>query len=94
MVVVLEQLRARDEQGSWLFKCTGSQYIANGMPTDAALKVLVEKMGLPECLDRSSSASDVLACCKLIIWEKYTTSKGCGREYIGKNLVGLRDPPR
>ncbi|KAI3846473.1 hypothetical protein MKX03_034954 [Papaver bracteatum] len=43
---------------------SGSQYIANGMPTEAALKVLVEKMGLPEGLDRSSSASDVLSCCK------------------------------
>ncbi|KAI3851990.1 hypothetical protein MKW98_019989 [Papaver atlanticum] len=43
---------------------SGSQYIANGMPTEAALKVLVEKMGLPDGLDRSSSASDVLSCCK------------------------------
>ncbi|KAI3909680.1 hypothetical protein MKW98_014097 [Papaver atlanticum] len=34
------------------------------MPTEAAVKVLVEKMGLPEGLDRSSSASDVLSCCK------------------------------
>ncbi|KAI3872461.1 hypothetical protein MKX03_023201 [Papaver bracteatum] len=41
---------------------SGSQCIANGMPTEAALKVLVEKMGLPEGLDRSSSASDVLSC--------------------------------
>ncbi|MCL7022912.1 hypothetical protein MKW94_016168, partial [Papaver nudicaule] len=43
---------------------SGSQYIANGMPTEAALKLLVEKRGIPEGLDRSLSASDVLSCCK------------------------------
>ncbi|KAF8395046.1 hypothetical protein HHK36_018985 [Tetracentron sinense] len=45
---------------------SGHQYFANGMPTEAALKVLVEKMGLPEGFnDRSSSgSSDVLRCCQ------------------------------
>ncbi|KAL9686353.1 hypothetical protein QQ045_023809 [Rhodiola kirilowii] len=43
------------------------KYVSNGMPTEAALKVLVEKMGPPEgsLLDRSSSSqNDVLRCCK------------------------------
>ncbi|PIA52925.1 hypothetical protein AQUCO_01000647v1 [Aquilegia coerulea] len=45
---------------------SGHQYVSNGMPTEAALKVLVEKMGLPEGFDRSSTASSdvVLRCCQ------------------------------
>ncbi|MCL7039240.1 hypothetical protein MKW94_004117 [Papaver nudicaule] len=46
---------------------SGSQYIANGMPTEAALKLLTCLFlcfRLPERLDRSSSSSDVLSCCK------------------------------
>ncbi|XP_058098983.1 calcium-transporting ATPase 4, endoplasmic reticulum-type-like [Magnolia sinica] len=45
---------------------SGHQYIASGLPTEAALKVLVEKMGLPESIDRSSSAFSgfVLPCCQ------------------------------
>lgn len=41
------------------------QYFANGMPTEAALKVLVEKMGLPKGFDHSSLklAGAVLPCC-------------------------------
>ncbi|KAF5197620.1 Calcium-transporting ATPase 1, endoplasmic reticulum-type [Thalictrum thalictroides] len=41
---------------------SGNQYVSNGMPTEAALKVLVEKMGLPE--GSSSASSDVLCCCQ------------------------------
>ncbi|OVA18235.1 Cation-transporting P-type ATPase [Macleaya cordata] len=44
---------------------SGHQYVANGMPTEAALKVLVEKMGLPEGFDHpSSDSADVLRCCQ------------------------------
>ncbi|KAJ0021241.1 hypothetical protein Pint_32288 [Pistacia integerrima] len=49
---------------------SGSHYVASGMPTEAALKVLVEKMGFPEGLNDGSSSSlkDVLRCCQL--WNK------------------------
>ncbi|KAL9270735.1 Calcium-transporting ATPase 1, endoplasmic reticulum-type-like protein, partial [Drosera capensis] len=42
---------------------SGHHFVANGMPTEAALKVLVEKMGLPNGLDPVSSSrnGDVLA---------------------------------
>ncbi|KAM1489609.1 hypothetical protein ACFXTH_032618 [Malus domestica] len=42
------------------------KYVAHGMPTEAALKVLVEKMGLPEgskCAE-SSNERDLLGCCQ------------------------------
>ncbi|XP_074295119.1 calcium-transporting ATPase 4, endoplasmic reticulum-type-like [Silene latifolia] len=42
-----------------------SHFVASGMPTEAALKVMVEKMGLPKGLARSSSSSDdLLSCCR------------------------------
>ncbi|CAL4903180.1 unnamed protein product [Urochloa decumbens] len=41
------------------------QYVATGMPTEAALKVLVEKMGLPGGKNGLSlDPSDTLGCCK------------------------------
>ncbi|PQM35130.1 calcium-transporting ATPase 1 endoplasmic reticulum-type [Prunus yedoensis var. nudiflora] len=41
------------------------KYVAHGMPTEAALKVLVEKMGLPEgSLGAESSESELLCCCQ------------------------------
>ncbi|KAJ7977050.1 Calcium-transporting ATPase [Quillaja saponaria] len=41
------------------------KYVAHGMPTEAALKVLVEKMGLPERSDvQSASSTNLLSCCK------------------------------
>ncbi|KAJ4770704.1 hypothetical protein LUZ62_054961 [Rhynchospora pubera] len=40
------------------------QVIASGMSTEAALKVLAEKMGLPDGLGFSSNPSDLLACCQ------------------------------
>ncbi|KAI4349242.1 hypothetical protein L6164_009856 [Bauhinia variegata] len=42
------------------------KFVAHGMPTEAALKVLVEKMGLPEESHdvRSASTSTVLRCCE------------------------------
>ncbi|KAK9154203.1 hypothetical protein Sjap_001683 [Stephania japonica] len=44
---------------------TGSHHVANGMPTEAALKVLVEKMGLPQGIHiPSQGSSDVLKCCQ------------------------------
>ncbi|KAK9049511.1 hypothetical protein SSX86_031520 [Deinandra increscens subsp. villosa] len=45
-------------------------YVAGGMPTEAALKVLVEKMGLPSGLDSGSSAgySDLMGCSQA--WDK------------------------
>ncbi|XP_021720939.1 calcium-transporting ATPase 4, endoplasmic reticulum-type-like [Chenopodium quinoa] len=42
---------------------TGHQFVASGMPTEAALKVMVEKMGLPNGLHHVSSSSDDLLCC-------------------------------
>ncbi|KAJ4833992.1 Calcium-transporting ATPase 4, endoplasmic reticulum-type [Turnera subulata] len=41
----------------------GQHYIASGMPTEAALKVLVEKMGFPG--ESSSGHGDALRCCEL-----------------------------
>ncbi|XP_041023086.1 calcium-transporting ATPase 1, endoplasmic reticulum-type-like [Juglans microcarpa x Juglans regia] len=47
-----------------------NKYVANGMPTEAALKVLVEKMGLPEGSNHeSTSRSALLRCCQL--WNEY-----------------------
>ncbi|KAK1394585.1 calcium-transporting ATPase 1, endoplasmic reticulum-type-like [Heracleum sosnowskyi] len=45
---------------------TGNQYVASGMPTEAALKVLVEKMGLPVGLNSgpSSDRGDAQRCCR------------------------------
>ncbi|KAG2552807.1 hypothetical protein PVAP13_9KG485400 [Panicum virgatum] len=40
------------------------QYVATGMPTEAALKVLVEKMGLPGGYTPSMDSSDLLRCCQ------------------------------
>ncbi|VAI06924.1 unnamed protein product [Triticum turgidum subsp. durum] len=40
------------------------QYVATGMPTEAALKVLVEKMGLPGGYTPSLDSSDLLRCCQ------------------------------
>ncbi|XP_058199649.1 calcium-transporting ATPase 1, endoplasmic reticulum-type-like [Rhododendron vialii] len=49
---------------------SGNHYVASGMPTEAALKVMVEKMGLPDGLDfgTSSRYADVLRCCQT--WSK------------------------
>ncbi|KAK1297861.1 Calcium-transporting ATPase 4, endoplasmic reticulum-type [Acorus calamus] len=44
---------------------SGHHFIANGIPTEAALKVLVEKMGLPQVSDGSFTHSDeILGCCQ------------------------------
>ncbi|KAH7560931.1 hypothetical protein JRO89_XS10G0141700 [Xanthoceras sorbifolium] len=49
---------------------SGNHYVASGMPTEAALKVLVEKMGFPEGSNHGSSSNDkdLLRCCQL--WNK------------------------
>ncbi|PSR90016.1 Calcium-transporting ATPase 4, endoplasmic reticulum-type like [Actinidia chinensis var. chinensis] len=49
---------------------SGNHYVASGMPTEAALKVMVEKMGLPDGLDRGalSGRGDALRCCRT--WSK------------------------
>ncbi|XP_057483660.1 calcium-transporting ATPase 1, endoplasmic reticulum-type-like [Actinidia eriantha] len=49
---------------------SGNHYVASGMPTEAALKVMVEKMGLPDGLDRGTSSGhgDALRCCRT--WSK------------------------
>ncbi|TYI18682.1 hypothetical protein ES332_A07G109700v1 [Gossypium tomentosum] len=47
---------------------SGSHYVATGMPTKAALKVLVEKMGLPEENGSSSDHWDHQRCCQA--WNK------------------------
>ncbi|PKA63277.1 Calcium-transporting ATPase 4, endoplasmic reticulum-type [Apostasia shenzhenica] len=45
--------------------CSRQHYVATGMPTEAALKVLVEKMGLPAGCDASSLGSaGILKCCQ------------------------------
>lgn len=46
---------------------SGTHYVANGMPTEAALKVLVEKMGVPESFNTcfSSGSEDILRCSTL-----------------------------
>uniref|UniRef100_A0A7C9CXS6 P-type Ca(2+) transporter n=2 Tax=Opuntia streptacantha TaxID=393608 RepID=A0A7C9CXS6_OPUST len=43
---------------------SGHHYVASGMPTEAALKVMVEKMGVPNGLQVSSNSDDVLRCCQ------------------------------
>ncbi|CAL9113555.1 unnamed protein product [Musa textilis] len=44
---------------------SGHHFVTSGMPTEAALKVLVEKMGLPEGYDPSSlDSAQILRCCK------------------------------
>ncbi|XVF05594.1 hypothetical protein REPUB_Repub05bG0186200 [Reevesia pubescens] len=47
---------------------SGNHYVATGMPTEAALKVLVEKMGLPEEYGSSSRHEDPQRCCQM--WSK------------------------
>ncbi|KAG1339175.1 calcium-transporting ATPase 4, endoplasmic reticulum-type [Cocos nucifera] len=45
--------------------CLGHQFVASGMPTEAALKVLVEKMGLPGGCDfPSAESTEILRCCQ------------------------------
>ncbi|XAR60524.1 Calcium-transporting ATPase [Bertholletia excelsa] len=48
----------------------GNHFVANGMPTEAALKVMVEKMGIPNGLDSGASSDhdEVLRCCQT--WNK------------------------
>ncbi|KAA3464929.1 Cation-transporting P-type ATPase [Gossypium australe] len=47
-----------------------NKYVAHGMPTEAAIKVLVEKMGLPKGLySGGAAANDVLRCCQW--WNEY-----------------------
>ncbi|KAJ8476738.1 hypothetical protein OPV22_020465 [Ensete ventricosum] len=44
---------------------SGHHFVTSGMPTEAALKVLVEKMGLPGNCDTSLvDSDDILKCCK------------------------------
>ncbi|CAL9184618.1 calcium-transporting ATPase 1, endoplasmic reticulum-type-like [Musa acuminata AAA Group] len=44
---------------------SGHHFVTSGMPTEAALKVLVEKMGLPGGYDPSSlDSAEILRCCK------------------------------
>ncbi|XP_022745090.1 calcium-transporting ATPase 1, endoplasmic reticulum-type-like [Durio zibethinus] len=45
------------------------KFVAHGMPTEAAIKVLVEKMGLPKGHSGGSAGSDVLRCCQW--WNEY-----------------------
>ncbi|CAN0921700.1 Calcium-transporting ATPase 4, endoplasmic reticulum-type [Linum grandiflorum] len=47
---------------------SGQQFISTGMPTEAALKVLVEKMGFPGGVDNESISNDILCCSSL--WKK------------------------
>uniref|UniRef100_A0A6V7QYL1 Cation-transporting P-type ATPase N-terminal domain-containing protein n=1 Tax=Ananas comosus var. bracteatus TaxID=296719 RepID=A0A6V7QYL1_ANACO len=44
---------------------SGNHFVASGMPTEAALKVLVEKMGLPSgSVSSSFESSEMLKCCQ------------------------------
>ncbi|KAK8596421.1 hypothetical protein V6N13_001047 [Hibiscus sabdariffa] len=47
---------------------SGNHHVAVGMPTEAALKVLVEKMGVPEMYGSSSGYGDTQICC--LLWNK------------------------
>ncbi|XP_072960703.1 calcium-transporting ATPase 1, endoplasmic reticulum-type-like [Typha angustifolia] len=50
---------------------SGHQFVATGMPTEAALKVLAEKMGLPDGYSAlSTDSSEILRCCQL--WNSVT----------------------
>ncbi|CAH9072510.1 unnamed protein product [Cuscuta epithymum] len=49
---------------------SGQHYVATGLPTEAALKVLVEKMGLPAGLGSSSPKSHSDASCCSSTWKK------------------------
>nr|GLL33843.1 calcium-transporting ATPase 4, endoplasmic reticulum-type-like [Ipomoea trifida] len=49
---------------------SGDHYVTTGMPTEAALKVLVEKMGLPDGLDTGSSKTYSDAPCCSSTWNK------------------------
>ncbi|KAK9193159.1 hypothetical protein WN944_003856 [Citrus x changshan-huyou] len=48
-----------------------NKYVSHGMPTEAALKVLVEKMGLPEGSRdyESRIGGEILSCCRM--WNEY-----------------------
>lgn len=46
---------------------SGNHFVASGLPTEAALKVMVEKMGLPDGLD-FGTCSGFLGCCQT--WSK------------------------
>ncbi|XP_047313599.1 calcium-transporting ATPase 4, endoplasmic reticulum-type-like [Impatiens glandulifera] len=50
---------------------SGDHFVSNGMPTEAALKVMAEKMGLPDGLDTGTSSvnGDLLCCCNA--WNKH-----------------------
>ncbi|KAF2300451.1 hypothetical protein GH714_013467 [Hevea brasiliensis] len=49
---------------------SGHHYIASGMPTEAALKVLVEKMGFTGGLNESSSVMGMFYVCCCQLWNK------------------------
>nr|GMD24060.1 calcium-transporting ATPase 4, endoplasmic reticulum-type-like [Ipomoea batatas] len=49
---------------------SGEHFVTTGMPTEAALKVLVEKMGLPDGLDTGSSKTESDAPCCSSTWNK------------------------
>ncbi|KAL0347253.1 UNVERIFIED_CONTAM: Calcium-transporting ATPase 1, endoplasmic reticulum-type [Sesamum calycinum] len=78
---------------------SGSKYVANGMPTEAALKVLVEKMGIPKELDTGlhSNPGDILR--KMLHAMEYYNSRIATLEFdrdrksmgvIAKSISGKR----
>ncbi|XP_020086089.1 calcium-transporting ATPase 1, endoplasmic reticulum-type-like [Ananas comosus] len=57
---------------------SGHQFVASGMPTEAALKVLVEKMGLPGGHTPPSGSSEILRCCE---WWNYNAQRVATLEF-------------
>ncbi|TVU36722.1 hypothetical protein EJB05_18667, partial [Eragrostis curvula] len=77
---------------------SGQHYVASGMPTEAALKVLVEKMGLPGNSSSSVESSQFLRCCQwwnqnscriaTLEFDRVRKSMGViAKSYSGKNSL-------
>ncbi|KAI4963508.1 hypothetical protein ZWY2020_013970 [Hordeum vulgare] len=85
---------------------SSNQYVSTGMPTEAALKVLVEKMGVPEGKNGLSvDPSETLGCCRwwsnaakriaTLEFDRMRKSMGIiATSKSGGNTLLVKDPPR